>query len=143
MPLGDVYSTGTASVNAGSTTVTGTTVVWTDVVEGDEFRIGSVAVPIASVGVGFDTLMLAVPWPGTNQVNASYLIDKRSVFRLTTTASEFLTKFRKFVTDLAQAGLFLFVDTGDEPDPQLGEEGQWALRPATFTIWHKQSGIWI
>jgi hypothetical protein len=143
MPLGDVYSTGTASVNAGSTTVTGTTVVWTDVVQGDEFRIGSVAVPIASAGVGFDTLTLAVPWPGTNQVNTSYLIDKRSVFRLTTTASEFLTKFRKFVTDLAQAGLFLFVDTGDEPDPQLGEEGQWALRPATFTIWHKQSGIWI
>src|SRR4051794_22903598 len=101
MPLGDIYSTGTASVTAGSTSVTGVTAIWSDVIRGDEFRIGSVAIPILSVGVDYDTLELAVPWPGSTAAGSAYLIDKRSVYRLTA-ASEFLNRVRKFVTDIAQ-----------------------------------------
>lgn len=68
------YATGTASVSAGSTTVTGTGTLWaTPVMAGDTFESGGLAVRIAAV-VDDDTLTLAYGWPGSTLSGSAYLI---------------------------------------------------------------------
>lgn len=140
MPLGDIYQTGTVSTTNADATVEGSGVLWSDVMEGDEFRIGSTALPILSV-TDNDTLELAAPWPGSTASGQAYMIEKRSVLRLDAAAS--MAEFRHLVSDLVDAGQFLFTDI-DPPDPDLGEDGQYAIDPTgPWTFWLKTSGAWV
>jgi hypothetical protein len=148
MPLDDIYDVGTIDVEEGSPTVIGNGVVWTDVYKGDELRIleganAGLAVPILSVGEDFDVITLPVDWPGETLEGAAYLLSKRATSRLGPTG-EVLERIFKFVTDLAQRGLFLFTAI-DPPDPELGEDGQWALKTNAdpWKLWLKVDGVWV
>ncbi|CAN7506968.1 SGNH/GDSL hydrolase family protein [Pararhizobium sp. LjRoot238] len=72
----DLIRSGTASVANGSLTVTGQTVAWTNVLEGDFFgaHVG-LAVPIAAIAGS--TITLAYPWPGATQTAIAYAIQPK------------------------------------------------------------------
>lgn len=67
------YNTGTVSVNNGATTVTGSSVLWSDLLAGDTLELAGQRVTIASVT---DTthFELANAWSGTTQSGAAYLV---------------------------------------------------------------------
>jgi len=141
VPLAIIYSTGTASVTAGSTAVTARPPL-----VGRYFRATSsesvvLAFRSTSVGAGFDTITLAVPWPGSTQTNVAYLIDKRSTFRLTA-ASEFSEQGSQVRHRHCSPGLFLFVE-GAAPDPALGAR-VYALKTngGAWKAWVKTNGTW-
>ncbi|NDW04087.1 tail fiber domain-containing protein [Jiella pacifica] len=73
MATGDPYSTGTASVGAGSTTVTGTGTSWVaaGVRAGDYFAANGLSVRIASVNSN-TSITLATSWPGTALSSGNY-----------------------------------------------------------------------
>lgn len=72
------YSTGTVSVGAGSTAVTGVSTAWltSGVRAGDMFMASGLCVPIASVNSN-TSITLARPWPGAALSGANYDIDYR------------------------------------------------------------------
>ncbi|MCQ8781737.1 hypothetical protein [Mangrovibrevibacter kandeliae] len=86
MPIQAPYTTGTATVTAGSAIVTGTGTTWAiSLVNGGLFSSGGVSIPILSVES--DTqLTLAYPWPDTTGTSA-YAIDMgraEAAFAITT-----------------------------------------------------------
>lgn len=72
------YSTGTVSVGAGSTAVTGVSTAWltSGVRAGDMFMASGLCVQIASVNSN-TSITLARPWPGAALSGANYDIDYR------------------------------------------------------------------
>ena len=72
------YSTGTVSVGAGSTAVTGVSTAWltSGVRAGDMFIASGLCVPIAAVNSN-TSITLARPWPGAALSGANYDIDYR------------------------------------------------------------------
>lgn len=73
MALATLYNTGTISVGAGSTTVTGSGTAWntSGTQAGDDFRAAGLIVPIASVNSA-TSITLARPWPGAALSAANY-----------------------------------------------------------------------
>jgi hypothetical protein len=73
MALPSTYSTGTASINANETTVTGQGTTWltTGLQAGDIFWAGGLSCRIASV-VSNTQMTLAFPWPGSTRTAANY-----------------------------------------------------------------------
>lgn len=71
--MSNYYNSGTVSVANGATTVTGSSVLWSDVLAGDTLELAGQRVMIASVT---DTthVVLANAWTGTTQSGAAYLI---------------------------------------------------------------------
>lgn len=68
------YSTGSATVENGSTAVTGIGTFWgPNILPGDTLSLGGLQVPVASVE-GNTALTLAYPWPGDDATGASYVI---------------------------------------------------------------------
>lgn len=90
------YSTGTASVEGGSTTVTGTGTLWGDgavnenIMVGDRFIVPSQplipAIPIASV-TDDGELELLWPWPGTEIAGQPYIIEYVGIIERSTRAN--------------------------------------------------------
>jgi hypothetical protein len=73
--MADFYATGTVSVSNGSTTVTGSGVLWSDVRAGDTLELAGQRVTIAATPVSpYTSLTLALAWTGTTQSGASYYI---------------------------------------------------------------------
>ncbi|MGA0561685.1 DUF2793 domain-containing protein [Ancylobacter sp. VNQ12] len=74
-----IYSTGTASVVAGSTVVTGAGgPAWSmALLPGDMFNLGGLSVPIAGV-TGSAQLTLAYGWPGASAAGAAYAVQLSS-----------------------------------------------------------------
>ena len=75
MPLSSVYDLGTASVEAGSTSVIGTNTNWDGAAlqEGDTFWMNGLSVRILE-STGNGALTLAHPWPGETRLNSVYEI---------------------------------------------------------------------
>jgi hypothetical protein len=73
MALPSTYSTGTASINANETTVTGQGTTWLTMglQAGDIFWAGGLSCRIAAV-VSNTQLTLAFPWPGSTRTAANY-----------------------------------------------------------------------
>ncbi|WP_417629020.1 LamG-like jellyroll fold domain-containing protein [Pararhodobacter aggregans] len=73
MALDTLYSIGTISVGAGSTTVTGVGTAWitSDTRPGDDFRAAGLVVPIASIDSATQ-ITLARPWPGAAIAAGNY-----------------------------------------------------------------------
>jgi hypothetical protein len=67
------YNTGTVSVNNGATTVTGSSVLWSDLLAGDTLELAGQRVTIASV-TDATHFELATAWSGATQSGASYLV---------------------------------------------------------------------
>lgn len=136
------YSTGTISVSADGTTVTGTSTLWLtagNAKPGDRFQAGHFTVDI--VDVTDNTHLTITPWPGTTLAGAAYAIWKVSPQRIVGASAA--ADVDKLVGALNTSGYFVFVSaTATVPDPSLGDDGQFAFQPATGKTWSKSSGVW-
>ncbi|UFW82840.1 hypothetical protein BjapCC829_22895 [Bradyrhizobium barranii] len=135
------YSTGTVSVASGGTTVTGTTVIWTDgnVKPGDILQIGNYQTIITDV-TDFTHLVIP-PWGGGAQTSVAYKIWQVSPQRFAGAGA--MQDVGKLVGALNTSGFFVFVNINQTvPDPSLGDDGQYAFQPTTGKTWAKVGGVW-
>jgi hypothetical protein len=138
-----IYSTGTVSVAAGGTDVTGAGVMWSgiNVKQGDFISIaGSEAVLITEVTDAAN--LKIVPWQGAAQSNVAYTIYQNYVGRVVgvAAAEDVGVMLEKLHTD----GLpFILGAEETVPDPSYGDEGQLAFKPSTGQWWVKQGGVWV
>lgn len=136
------YSTGTVAVAADGTTVTGTSTLWLsagNAKPGDFFQSGHFGTFITDVTD--DTHLIIPPWPGATLSGAAYNIWKVSQQRIVGAAAA--EDVDKIVGALNTSGYFVFVGPAlTEPDPSLGEEGQFAFQPATGKMWEMSGGVW-
>jgi hypothetical protein len=138
-----VYSTGTVSVAAGGTVVTGVGVLWSDVnaKEGDFIQIGT-STAVLVTGVTDATHLTIAPWAGAAQSGVSYKIYQNYVGRVVgvAAAEDVGVMLEKLHTD----GLPFIVGTDETaPDPSYGDEGQMAFKPDSGEWWTKAGGAWV
>lgn len=135
------YSTGTASVADGGTTVTGAGGAnWNEnnAKRGDTLQIGEFQTIITDVDAG--TLIIP-PWGGGAQSGASYNIWQTSLDRYA--GIEYARSLNRFIEAINEKGYFVFVGPDEtEPDPSYGEEGQFALQPSIGKMWVKEPAGW-
>lgn len=135
------YSTGTATVAANGTTVTGTGSIWSGVNArpGDIFQIGDFQSVITDVT---DTTHLVIPpWGGGAQTGVAYTIWQVSPQRFA--GAQAMADVSTLVAALNTSGFYVFVDVSlTVPDPSLGNDGQYAFQPTTGKTWVKSAGAW-
>lgn len=135
------YSTGTVSVAAGGTTVTGAGTIWSGVNArpGDILQIGNFQSVISDV---VDTGTLTIPpWGGGAQTAVAYKIWQVSPQRFA--GAQAMADVSALVAALNTSGFFVFVDINETvPDPSLGNDGQYAFQPSTGKTWVKTAGAW-
>ena len=142
MALGGVYETGTLTIAVDRVSVTGVGTLWLPIVEiGDWLFIGGQVGLIGAI-VDDTHLTLEAQWQGTLPAAAVYVIIKMSWLRYDPALTQ--SKLRKLLADLEAQGNFVFVE-GDEPDPAMGVDGQWALKTNSmpWQLWYKEDGVWI
>jgi hypothetical protein len=135
------YSTGTVSVAAGGTTVTGTGTIWSraSVLPGDVLQIGNVQSIICDV-VDVDELTIP-PWGGGEQTSVAYKIWQVSPQRFA--GEQAMKNVNLVMAALDTTGFFFFVGADEaEPNPSYGDEGQYGFQPTTGKMWAKVSGAW-
>lgn len=100
MPLPTSYDTGTISVSAAGTSVTGSGTNWIagGIEPGDVFWCAGLSVTVASVESA-TALTLAFPWPGSAQSGAAYEV------RYTPDAQRVLASARELIEDLSNGNL--------------------------------------
>ena len=138
------YSTGTVSVSADGTVVTGLGgPIWsgTNVKEGDWIEIdGAPAVLI--LAVTDMTHLVIPPWQGSDKVSVPYVVYNNFSARDDGTA--IARDVSTLVAALNKEGFIWFVGPDEtDPDPSRGDEGQWAYQPSTGKQWHKEGGLWL
>jgi len=136
------YQTGTVSVSAGGTTVTGVGAIWTggNAREGDVIAIGDATALIVEVVSA--TELTITPWPGSAETDAAYTIYQTSPRRFDSV--EVADDLRKQVAALNTTGFYHFVpSSASAPDPSLGDEGQYAFQAFTGKLWLKEGGVWV
>ncbi|MDI3564942.1 hypothetical protein [Bradyrhizobium sp. Arg816] len=135
------YSTGTISVAADGTTVTGTGTIWsgTNVKPGDRLDSGHFSALI--VDVVDPTHLTITPWPGSTISGADY--DIWPNYPLRVAGAQAMATVNQLVAAFQTSGFFVFVDIdATEPDPSLGDDGQYAFQPTTGKTWAKVGGVW-
>jgi hypothetical protein len=140
--FGGAYTTGTISVSAGSTTITGSGTFWTPIAEqGDLINAGGVSVYVDSVTDNTHIVPMT-PWPGSDLSSSDYVLLKTSWLRYEPAITQ--QKVRQLLTFLSGVGYFYFV-SGDVPDPSLGDEGQYALKTnvSPWKLWLRTGGSWV
>lgn len=135
------YFTGTVTVSAGGTTVTGTGTIWSgvNVKPGDVLQIGNFQSVISDVT---DVTHLVIPpWGGGAQTAVAYKIWQVSPQRFA--GSESLATVNELVAAFNTSGFYFFVDVAaTEPDPSLGNDGQYAFQPTSGKTWVMIGGVW-
>lgn len=136
------YSTGTVSVSEDGTVVTGSGTIWSglSVVAGDMIVIdGAPAILITDVT---DITHLSIPpWPGAGTADVPYVIYQCSPLRFEDV--QIALDLQKQVRALNTTGFEVFVaDALIEPDPSIGDNGQYAFQPTTGKRWRKDAGAW-
>lgn len=136
------YSTGTVSVAADGTIVTGVGPLWltsANAKPGDIFQSGHFFTFITDVTD--ETTLVVPPWPGSTLSGATYNIWKISQQRIV--GAEASEDMDKVLTALNTTGWFIFAPpAATAPDPSLGNDGQYAMQPTTGKQWVKVSGVW-
>lgn len=136
------YSTGTVSVGAGGTTVTGVGTIWNDgsAKPGDILQIGNFQSVITDVT---DVTHLVIPpWGGGAQSGVAYKIWKVSPQRFA--GAQAMQRVNDLVAALDSEGFFWFVGVGaTAPDASYGDDGQYAYQPSTGAYWLKTGGVWV
>lgn len=136
------YRTGTISVAAGGTIVTGVGSIWSgsNVKPGDVLEVGNFQSLITDVT---DTTHLVIsPWGGGAQSGASYKIWQVSPQRFA--GAQAMQTVNQLVAAFEVSGFFWFVGVGlTAPDPSYGNDGQWAYQPSTGAYWLKTGGVWV
>ena len=137
------YSTGTASVAAGGTVVTGVGGMWSgiNVKQGDFISINNVATVLITEVTDATHLKIA-PWPGAAQSGEPYVIYQNYVGRVVGVAAA------EDVGDMLEMlhvdGLPFIVGVDETvPDPSYGDDGQMAFKPTTGQWWTKTGGAWV
>ncbi|SEB99938.1 hypothetical protein [Bradyrhizobium erythrophlei] len=135
------YSTGTVSVAAGDTIVSGVGTIWssTNVRPGDILQIGNFQTIITDVTD--PTHLVIPPWGGGAQAAVAYVVWKVSSQRIA--GAQAMADVSTLVAALNTTGFFWFVDVSlAAPDPSLGSDGQYALQPSTGKMWFHAGGAW-
>jgi collagen type VII alpha len=142
MPFQTSYSTGTVALTNASATVPGTGVIWADVVEGDYLLADGLIAVIDSVNAALNEITLKTAWAGSTNATATYVIIKMAWSRFG--PSEVGSKLRDFITRLTAQGIYLSVE-GSEPDAELGENSQWAIKTnaTPWRVWYKIDDVWV
>ncbi|MBN8956542.1 MAG: hypothetical protein J0H17_08160 [Rhizobiales bacterium] len=132
--------TGTISVTAGSATVTGTGVAWSDINEYDVLAAGGSVAFIDSVTDtgSYNELTVKGAWRGPTLTNQPYLIVK---FPKDWTRTQ--QELRDLLNRLKTYGVPYCLGAGEDPDNSVGEDGQFAFRPSDWTLWLKVDGVWV
>lgn len=137
------YSTGTVSVAANGTTVTGVGTIWSGVnaKAGDWIRIGTFQ-PVQIKDVTDTThLTLWAAWPNGALSGVGYTIIQNYPARVVGVAAA--EDVGDMLAALKTNGFFFFVDVGEPaPDPSYGADGQYAFQPSTGKYWLKTGGAW-
>lgn len=140
--LAEPYIFGTISIANGSTEVIGADTLWsTQAVEGDWIYVAGKVVPITA-DVEDEKLILAQPWEWDAVVGSAYQLMKTSWLRYEPAITQ--QQVNLLIQMLNAQGVFYFV-SGDEPDPGMGQDTQWAIKINTgiWTLWYKQDGVWV
>ncbi len=137
-----VYNTGTVSVAANGTVVSGLgTTIWSNNVrEGDWIAIDGE--PITMVLAVTDDDSLVIPeWQHGAKTGVAYAIYQNYSAR--DDGSSIAKDVGTLVAALNKEGFIWFVGPSEEdPDPSRGDEGQYAEQPSTGKRWIKQGGLW-
>lgn len=137
------YSTGTVSVTAGGTVVTGVGTIWSGInaKQGDFISINSQ--PAVLVTEVTDTTHLTIPpWSGANQSAVSYILYQNYVGRVVGVAAA--EDVADMLERLRGLGPIFAVPAGETaPDPSYGTDGQYAYQQESNTWWLKSSGVWV
>jgi len=135
------YSTGTVSVDTGGTTVIGADTIWaSNVTAGDDFVVDGVLARIVDV-VDYNHLTIT-PWQGPALSGSAYVIYQNSPRRFDDV--RIADDTRKIVAALNTEGFYHFVPPDEtEPDPSLGDDGQYAYQATSGKLWLKTGGLWV
>src|SRR5260221_186843 len=136
------YSTGTVSVSANGTVVTGASTIWSGVNArpGDLLQIGAELAFISDVT---DTAHLVIPPFGGSTVSASaYTIYQTSPLRFV--GGQAMADVSSLIAVLNGMGT-IYAVSGTVPDPSIGSDGQYALKTNTgiWRLWLKTGGAWV
>ncbi|MCP1915695.1 hypothetical protein J2R96_008175 [Bradyrhizobium elkanii] len=140
------YSTGTVTIAANGTTVTGAGVIWSDVnaLPGDVLQVGDFQTVITDKT---DTSHLIVPpWGGGAQAGAVYTIWKVSPLRFA--GAQAMQFVNDLVAKLNSSGLLWYLpegytDPNDIVPAMTADDGQGILRIDTGSLWVMQGGTWV
>lgn len=136
------YSTGTVSVSAGGTvTVAGG--IWnaTNVTSADLISVDGGAALLLSDVSGLDSGQIA-GWTGGEVSGKTYVVYQCSSLRFEDV--QIAQDLQKQVAALNTEGFYIFVpSSATEPDPSLGDNGQYARQPSTKKEWYKEGGLWV
>src|SRR5258708_20307762 len=137
------YTTGTVSVSAGGTIVTGIGTIWsgTNAQPGDEIYINN-TLPAIKIKDITDTLHLTLwaPWTGANQVSVPYIIVQDYPSRVVGVAAA--VNVGNMLAALSSLGPpFNVPSTEPVPDPSYDSDGLYAEHPPTGKHWVK-NGAW-
>lgn len=142
MALGGTYTTGTVSTDAedAKKLVFSGTLLESVAVEGDWIEANGAIGIIASVDDDTN-VTLEQDWTGGTLTDSAYVLIKSSWLRYDPAITQ--AKIREFIAYIKAQGSFLFV-TGSEPDPAMGEDGQYALKTngGPWQLWYKTGGVW-
>ena len=136
------YSTGTVSVAAGGTVVTGVGGMWSGInaKQGDWISINNVATVLITEVTDTTHLQIS-PWPGAAQSGVSYVIYQSYIGRVVGVAAA--EDVGDMLEKLHVDGLpFIVGPTETVPDPSFGDDGQMAYKPETGQWWVKTAGVW-
>lgn len=142
--FGQVYQVdgSTCTLTNGSTTVEFFgTLLETQAIRGDQIFVDG-RVAIVDTVTDDDTIELLYPWTGTTVTTEDWALLKVSVTRYDPAATQ--QQAREFLSFFRGTGTFYFVE-GDEPDPGIGQNGQFALKinSGPWRIWYKTGGLWV
>ncbi|MBW7968108.1 hypothetical protein [Bradyrhizobium sp. BR 10289] len=142
------YTTGTVSVAADGTAVTGTGTAWSSTANarpGDRFQSGHNSALI--VDVIDDTHLTITPWPGATLSGSAYAIwldANQRVVGDSLVGAYAADALIKTVQALNSATRYIEVDPSlTSPDPSLGKDGQYAVQLTTRKYWLKSAGAWV
>jgi hypothetical protein len=141
--FGGTYTTGLVTVTNGSPVVSGSGVIWSDFADGlDMFMCNGLCMLVEAVNETYDEITLLEPWEGDSASDQSYVLLKSSPLRYEPALTQ--AKVRELLLQLDNAGIIYYV-SGDEPDPQIGENGQYALKTDAlpWTLWLKIADEWV
>lgn len=138
-----VYNTGTVSVPANGTVVSGggTTIWGNNVREGDWIVIDGAAITMVLAVTDDDNLVIP-EWKFGAKTNVEYAIYQNYSARSDTDG---IARDVGTIVAAINANGFPWIVAADrnEPDPSLGDEGQTAFQPGTGKQWHKEGGAWV
>jgi hypothetical protein len=135
------YTTGTVSVAANGTVVTGSGTFFSNLRQYDFISINKLAiVPVTTVT---DDAHLVIPvWQGGAQTAVNYVAYKMSPLRFV--GSDSAVEMSKTFTYLNDKGVFYAV-VGATPDPSIGNDGDYALKTngGGWQLWLRVAGAWV